>query len=1307
MFVNHSLQYIARIIFKIKYSDFPWEAGEANRHIQNKQYLIIFWLWLAGCWLANSGLVRAQVTSDDTVGTEVNTVDGVSEITGGTRADSNLFHSFQDFSVQTGNTAYFNNAGDISNIVGRVTGANISNIDGLIRANGDANLILINPNGIIFGANARLDIGGAFLGSTADSVVFADGTSFSARDTQVDPILTVSVPLGLQLGQNPAEISVLGNGHNLTVADPLFSPITFGEQTGLRVKSGETLALVGGGITFDGGTVSAPGGRIELGSVSEGLVNLDFANSGLSLGYADVTALDNIQLRSQSLVDVSGTESTAAGSIYVQGKQLSLTDGSLLLVQNLAGQKAGDININASELITVSGTNQDSTIRSSLTNETLGIAEGGDIQITTSQLTVDGGATVVAKTLPPGTGKGGNLTINADESIEVVGSSSLDPSVTSSIVAASFGAGAAGNSNITTSSLTLRQGGTIVATVFDTGDGGDLSIAADTIEVIGIEPNIFAPSAITASTLGSADAGNLTIDTSSLSLLEGGRVDASSAAAGNAGNIAIAASDSITIDGTVPDSSVPSLIIASANIFDPALRELLRLPDFPTGNSGNITITTPQLSVTAGGQLTVRNDGTGDAGTINVEANRISLNSGGISAAAQNGQSGNLNLQARDIFLTNSSQVSNVNFGVGDGGNINIDTDILQISDRSLITATTFGAGNGGSVEIAASNIDIVGTSFAEFQQNFQLAAIEGTLTPEDLGTGIFVGTAATGTAGDLIIDTDSLTLSQGAVIFSPVFTAGIGGDINISANDIDISASAIQMGTAGTTESSTSGNIDLNTQRLKIRDGGTIINTTLGNASTGNINITASESIEIKNTPIEAIALSGIYANTFGTGAGGDININTPQLKLIDSLISTNTGGIVTDGTIIETGGKGGNINITATESIEASGIPDNPFLTSGIGTSSYSDSNAGDLTISTGKLTISDGADFATATLGAGSGGQLAINATDSIELIGATTSEGTNQGGLLATSGRREFPNLSATGDSGAISIITPQLTVRDGASVDVQSLGVGDGGDLTITSSKLNIDNEGTISIGSVGTGDAGTLKVDADLISLNNQSVISADTQSGGGANIVLNADNIFWQGSSVTSARARSTGDGGNITLNANNLVALEASKIQADAVEGRGGNIEIDTQGLFICQECQISASSQLGVDGVVDIETIQPNTQLEILDIPQQPTQPQETVALACPTNATNTSQLTVTGRGGLPPRPQAPLNSSSLITFDNNNSTKVKPSNRDGNAAMLPSPARSWYVNPDGTVVLSARASATAVDNSATNIPNCPKQ
>jgi filamentous hemagglutinin family protein len=250
-------------------------------------------------------VAQQEIVPDTTlpINSNVKLEGNIFNITGGTQAGSNLFHSFQEFSVPTGGTAFFNNAVDIQNIISRVTGGSISNIDGLIRANG-TNLFLINPSGIVFGPNASLNVGGSFLASTASSLKFADGFEFSATAPQTTPLLTISVPIGLQFPANPRSIQ-----NQSTV--------------GLEVEPGKTLALVGGDVNLDGGVLTAPGGRVELGGLATtGTVGLNMDENNFRLSFPDGVARANVSLTNQAFVDVTADE--GGGSIAVNARNLDI-----------------------------------------------------------------------------------------------------------------------------------------------------------------------------------------------------------------------------------------------------------------------------------------------------------------------------------------------------------------------------------------------------------------------------------------------------------------------------------------------------------------------------------------------------------------------------------------------------------------------------------------------------------------------------------------------------------------------------------------------------------------------------------------------------------------------------------------------------------------------------------------------------------------------------------------------------------------------------------------------------------------------
>ncbi len=723
------------------------------------------------CFLTSTPVI-AQIIPDDTlpVNSVVTPQDNTSNITEGTRSGSNLFHSFEQFSIPTNGVAYFNNGLDIQNIISRVTGSSISNIDGLIKANGTASLFLINPNGFVFGPNASLNIGGSFLGSTASSLNFADGTQFSATAPQATPLLTISVPLGLQFGRNPGAIRVQGTQQNLTLPEQIFSPFKLGSFTGLSVQPGKTLAFVGGSITLQGGILTAEEGRIELGSVENGIVGINPTSSGWTLGYQGAQNFQNIQMSQQALVNASGA---GGGSIQLQGAGITLTDGSVVLIQNQGIRPSGSINVNAFKFLELNGTSPDGTIPTGLVNETLG-GDGGDIGISTKSFLIGNGAQVLARTYS--NAKGGNLTVNASDFTQLIGSSSGFPQVPSNIVTATYGSGNGGNLKLSTGSLIIQGGAEIVTATYSAARGGDLTVNAseftqllgylpgsfqfgapqfpsailtatsssgnggnltlstgsltakdggavgslangsgtggdviinanNSVEIVGVVPNVFSPSILQAQTFSSGDAGRLTINTPKLVVRDGGGVSTSTLTSGKAGNLDINASDFVEVSGTAPDTVTPSFIISSGNKVNESLQRIYKLPPVPSGPSGNVTIKTPQLKIANGGLVSVRNYGTGRAGTLEVTANSVRIERAGITASTAGGEGGNITLNIQDSLLVrDNSQISAEASGTGNGGNITVGTSILAALKNSNITANAF-EGRGGNIQIRTQGL--------------------------------------------------------------------------------------------------------------------------------------------------------------------------------------------------------------------------------------------------------------------------------------------------------------------------------------------------------------------------------------------------------------------------------------------------------------------------------------------------------------------------------------------------------------------------------------------------------------------------
>lgn len=559
---------------------------------------------------------QAQVVPDATIGSTVRSQESSFLIEGGTTRGSNIFHSFQNFSVPTGKTAYFNNSANIQNIFSRVTGSLPSNINGVLKANHAANLFLINPNGVIFGNNARLNIGGSFLGTTASSIQFADGSQFSAINPQSFTLLPAQVPVGLNFESKSSEIRVSNVGHQFPSG--LSSP-TSGENNpeGLKVLPGKTLALVGGDVFLDGGAVYAPGGQIKIGSVKQGQITLDTTNGQWLFSYDSKSTFGTVELSNRSFLDTTGN---GGASIGIIGRKILFIEDSVALMQNRGVISDKELKLRATDLIYIGNNISPDGLPTGLYTETTNSGSSAQITLSSPSIHVQDGGVIDTFTFT--SANGGNISFDAQELLKIDGSS---PNIGSQVNALTFGKGKAGDIDISSSNLVIGDGGRLASVTFAEGDSGNISINASLVEVFGKLPITRQGSTIQAGSLGMGNTGSLTVNTSELILSNGGSLSTVALNTGDGGSLIINASKLVEINGMGPEAMPETIITAEAIQINPRLRRFFDLPLVPSGNSGTIKVKTPRLSLTNGGRISALNEGTGNAGELKISANNISL----------------------------------------------------------------------------------------------------------------------------------------------------------------------------------------------------------------------------------------------------------------------------------------------------------------------------------------------------------------------------------------------------------------------------------------------------------------------------------------------------------------------------------------------------------------------------------------------------------------------------------------------------------------------------------------------------------
>jgi filamentous hemagglutinin family protein len=1292
--------------------------------------------------------VKAQLVPDDSLGKESSRVNPSVDrdlIEGGAIRNNNLFHSFKEFNVNSSQKVYFTNPDNITNILTRVTGSNASKIFGTLGVNGNANLFLINPNGMIFGDNSKLDITGSFSATTAESI-FIDNYEFNAVNPNETPLLKINLTPGLQYGKINPESEIENRGI-------------------LKVGENQNLTLLGGRVNHQGSLI-APGGKVELsgddinltgnvdtralnGEVGTLLIdpkNILIAEGGDFSGddISQNLAVNNVILQANNDITVDD-DITGIGTNNLTleaGRSLTIGENrNIFLIGGSFNAKINDENALASERDTGIAEFRMNPQSSIITN-------GGEVNIVsgsfgnTSQINTAFGAIITGNP----NGNGGNINISAigDVTTGFMASGFLNDS-SLGLVISDFvpiptqpGTDKAGDINISSSNGNIFSTNFVLANALN--QGGDITFDAAgnlTLEAPGEVTRIGNISNV------GLKSGEITLRSGNTLLANDIRIITRHSGDGKGKGINLFGK-SIIVDfssivsltrnesqeaqlglvqngetGDVLLEATDEILIRNSNVSTNA--------DFGTASSGNLNLNTRRLRIIKSENVDFPNslgiftssddNSTGNGGDININASESIEIIGEIP--------GSFILNAETFNFDDSALITTTAAGGGKSGNLMIDTQRLVVRDNAAISTFPFN-GTGGDLTINATDIFLQGKAI------------------------ILTGTLGQQNAGNLTINTDKVTLLDGASILASSFGEGDAGEFNFSVGELSIrngslvSSSTIAQGNSG---------------NLTIKDANLIevIGTSEDGSFPSSISASSSSSLGILSSVLgnsanldittdKLIVRDGgeITTATDINGIGGNININTRNLQIKNGRINAST----------TTSQKGGNININASESVEVIGggfeklqqsiiIPafngNENSLTldnfdNGIVTASDGEGASGNILVNTPNFKASNGGLIATTTLNQGAGGNITVNASDILEidnsLLGTGTFTTKDSGNinlsarqLIAKGGAQVLTTTFNIGKAGNLNVnVSESIDLIDPSEQGITSglfatsfeNASGDGGDITVKTGDFNIIDRAAVSVSGEGVGNAGDIDIEALSLFLDNSS-ITAQSVVGVGGNINLTiADLLLLRNNSTISTRAGTEisggGNGGNIAINGGLVVAVpgENSDINANAFQGNGGNINITTPGIFGIEfrdrntpESDITASSEFGIDGDFDLNLQELDITSGLVELPENLTDAADRIAAGCPTD--EEAQFVTSGRGGIPQNPRQVLQNEIVLQDLRNTPNSLPPSlppyatcyNGACSSATQwlpsltpssPSPikeATGWIINRDGIV------------------------
>lgn len=982
--------------------------------------------WLAGSValgviaLPAAGL--AQIRTDSSLGRAASSLSGPHFLIPeslGKLSGNNLFHSFQVFNVQTGESARFTTSTPgLANVISRVTGGSASQINGavsLAAASGAPGFYFINPAGVTFGAGASVDVPGAFHVSTANHVQFPDGR-FSADLAAASTFSSAAPEAFGFLGSTRAPIRVLDGAAVIT-------------------KQGHALSVVGGDVEVRGGGLVGKfggAGELRVAAVGDGAAVVPLAGALPSMN-------GTLQVVGQGSVISSvtqGRDADAAATVSVGAGNLVVADGGGITSFTTAAGKAADISVTASGGISV--------LRGGLVSSSTGAAgDAGAVQVRGSDIVVDGqgvqAAEISSGALAKSGGRAGNVAVTSTGKLTVAHgriSSSTNSSAdggqitiqahdmtldgrsrsdgVSGISSATFvsSTGNAGNLDVTVQGdLQVLNGASIDSSTFSAGNAGAVQVTAGKILVDGQSAGYAAISSL-ASVSSTGKGGTVAVTSAgNLTLRNGGQLDSSTYSSGNAGGVKVRA-DSMNLEGLGQAHMLSSVFSVSA--------------PSASGNAGNVDVqVTGALSIIGRASIDSSVYTDGDGGAIKVQAGSIlidgrALAAGGIRSltwAPAGRKSGNIdvattgNLTILDGGVIDSSTAGGADAGAvkvaagslrihgegdqdrltgifssalfdstGQGGSIDVAVaDQLTILSRGEIDSTTYSVGNAGSVRVRAGSILIDDQAKTGFL------------------TGIFSEAtgSSSGNAGSVDVQArDLLTVTNGALIDSSTFSSGHAGSVKVQAGRVLIDggdyggAGIASIALPGTT--GRAGDVSVTaTGDVSVVRGGAISTNTSGSGSAGTLQVSAATIHVTGGSSVNASARLGSQGQTGSVvvQASESITLSDGGKLAIQNDAVVHDPSVVVPGTLIATAprieiGKDAKITAQATGNAPASNIEvnfsDRLALNYGSITTSAKDGNGGAIRLSGGRLIDLRHAQVTTSVLGlAGNGGDIDVHA------------------------------------------------------------------------------------------------------------------------------------------------------------------------------------------------------------------------------------------------------------------------------------------------------------------------------------------